>query len=808
MRKSGAARAIELRGVRVHNLKNLDLDIPLGKLVVLTGVSGSGKSSLAFDTLFLEGQRRYIESFSTSARRQLERIERPNADRIAHVPVAIAVRSDRFRGSRPDARSTVGTMAELLDALRLIFARLGKIYCPGCGRPIEMRSADDLVATVTELPEGARCQIIFATASPKPKADTVAAWLARGFSRAIWDGKTHDLSGKPKWPKSKTVWIVADRIVAGKASPARILESTEVAMREGEGQCELLTESQQSDPTLTAIDGRNWKRDHFSRKLACFDCHREFLLPDVRLFNHMAFGACPNCRGTGKSSAANAAPQSCPACEGTRLREEARIIKVADHSFADLTRLGPSSLLRSLSTIAARLRPEERTLIEFAQSELRQRLQSVCDLGLDYLTLDRAADSLSGGELRRLMLAALVGSRITGTLVVVDEPSDGLAPSEIENVTNALRQVQALHNSVIVVDHSPLVVRSADHVVELGPGAGPEGGALVSEGPPISVTDSSSLIAEVSRLPNTIDVTMKTFRLSNVHHRNLQGLDFEFPINKLCVVTGPSGAGKTSLITEVLYPIACRQRGISCNVASVGSGDLSGADGFVDVVLIDQLPLAKSARSNPATWLEVFDEIRQTFAMTSDAKQRGFTAQHFSFNSKAGGRCRSCDGTGVLKHDMQFLPDVTLTCPECHGTRYRKEILEVKYRNRTIADILAMSVSEAASFFRSQPRLQNRFRMLEQIGLDYLVLGQPSETLSGGESQRLKLASRLMMPNRGTCLIICDDPTSGLHPRDVGRLITCFRELLANGHSIILADNSPELLSAADHVTDVATITG
>ena len=806
---------MELRGVRVHNLNNLNLDIPLNQLVVLTGVSGSGKSSLAFDTLFLEGQRRYIESFSTAARRQLERIERPNADRVAHVPVAIAIRSDRFRGSRPDARSTVGSLGELLDGLRLIFARLGRIDCPGCGRRIESRSADDLVKAVAGLPEGTRCQIVF-DAITKPKTDVVSTWLARGFSRAIWNGTTHDLSSKPNWPTKCETWLVADRFVKGKTTDSRILESAEVALREGEGHCRLMTESPEANQETIIVDNRHWNFERFSRRLECFACQRTFLSPDVRLFNHSSSGACPDCHGTGKSSDGDQSSPPCRACDGTRLRPEALVVAIEGRSFADIARGNPLTVLNFLRELDQALLPTDRKLVEFAKADLEQRLSVVRDLGLDYLTLDRAADSLSGGEIRRLMLAALIGSRVTGTLVVVDEPSDGLAPAEVPAVIRALRRVQSLRNSVVVVDHSPLVVQAADYVIELGPGAGPAGGSIIYQGPPTEAEPSASHQGHSTQSEKTTSTewqrqsrdpantkSSKAIRLNDVEHHNLRGYAVEFPLNQLCVVTGPSGSGKTSLVTQVLYPAVCRQLGVACHVSPVGTGEISGAEDFVEVVLVDQSPLAKSSRSNPATWLDVFDEIRQTFATTSEAKQRGFTARHFSFNSSAGGRCRSCLGTGVLKHDMQFLPDLTLPCPECHGTRYRKEIIEVKYRNRTIADILAMSVSEAANFFRSQPRIQNRFRMLEQIGLDYLVLGQPSETLSGGESQRLKLASRLITPSRGHCLILCDEPTTGLHPSDVGRLVTCFRELIANGHTIILADNSPELLAAADFVVEL-----
>ena len=370
----------------------------------------------------------------------------------------------------------------------------------------------------------------------------------------------------------------------------------------------------------------------------------------------------------------------------------------------------------------------------------------------------------------------------------------------------ALRRVRDLRNSVIAVEHAPLVVAAADHVIELGPGAGPTGGNLVFQGSPLSIVPlaTPATVTPAMGSPGGQKTSKITeagiLSLKHVQHRNLQQVDVVFGVGTLNVVTGPSGSGKTSLVTHVLYPAVRQRLGLGCEISTVGTCSLTGGGEWVDAVLVDQSPLTRSSRSNPATWLEVFDEIRQTFAATIDARQRGFTAQHFSFNSSGGGRCRSCLGTGLLKQDLQFLPDIILVCSECHGTRYRREILEVKYRSRSIAEVLAMSVSEAALFFRSQPRLQLRFQMLKQIGLDYLVLGQPSETLSGGEAQRLKLTARLTAPSRGPCLILCDEPTTGLHPADVGRLISCFRELIANGHTVILADNSPELISAADWV--------
>jgi excinuclease ABC subunit A len=803
-----ATRQIELRGVRVHNLKSLDLDIPLGRFVVLSGVSGSGKSSLAFDTLFAEGQRRYIESFSIAARQHLERIERPDADRIAHVPPAIAIRSDQVRRNRIDGRSTVATVADLLDGLRLLYARAGQIICPGCQSEIRSHSTTDVVQAISELPAGTRCQIGFAvpaitdSESSLEAPNPVASWLARGFSRAIWDGVTVDLNSKPAWPASGDIWLVVDRIVAGKTSSDRLLESATVALREGGGRCVLFTESgDNADADTRPIDARLWSVKPFDRRLVCPRCRLEFLPLEPRLLSHLSSGACQTCKGSGEGGAGDQEGVTCQVCAGTRFRAEARAVLIAGHSISDLLHQNSRSVIAWVRGLRKLLSAGQKQTIERMLRDLEQRLQAVCDLGLDYLPLDRTAGTLSGGETRRLMLAAVIGSQVTGMLVVVDEPSAGLAETELPQVIAALRRVRDLRNSVIAVEHAPLVVAAADHVIELGPGAGPAGGNLVYQGSPLSITPAATPATASPGGQKREKITeAKNLSLKNVQHRNLQQVDVVFGVGKLNVVTGPSGGGKTSLVTHVIYPAVRQRLGLSCEISTVGTCSLTGGSEWVDAVLVDQSPLTRSSRSNPATWLEVFDEIRQTFAATIDARQRGFTAQQFSFNSSRGGRCRSCLGTGLLKQDLQFLPDIILVCSECHGTRYRREILEVKYRSRSIAEVLAMSVSDAALFFRSQPRLQLRFQMLKQIGLDYLVLGQPSETLSGGEAQRLKLTARLTAPSRGPCLILCDEPTTGLHPADVGRLISCFRELIANGHTVILADNSPELISAADWV--------
>ena len=802
---STSNRCIELRGVRVHNLKGIDLDIPLGKLVVLSGVSGSGKSSLAFDTLFAEGQRRYIESFSASARQYLERVERPNADRIVHVPPAIAIRTDSGH-QRALSRTTVAALAEIDEGLRRLFVRIGRVICPDCQIEVRSHSAEDVARAARELADGTRFQLCF-PADESGTSSGLSAWHARGFSRAIVGEQSRSIEELPADLSSDDVWLVADRLVAGKATPERLADSAETAFREGAGRCLLLVEG---DGSLTGetrtIDGRAWQVLRFNRRWECGACRREFLPPDSQLFVADSGGGCEACRG----QAGGGRGTACPVCLDTRLRPEALAVRVGGDTLAELVSLPVHDAAAKLSDIEIRLTERELSLTQLIRDDIGQRLRIACDLGLGHLKLNRNAGTLSGGEARRLMLAAVLGSRVTGTLCVIDEPSAGLHPSEMPLLIRAIRRLMELRNSVIVVEHAPEIVLAADHVIDLGPGAGPLGGNIVFEGSAheLSVVESSvtGRVLRERESPSRESCAKRApsdwLTLTNVRHRNLNVLTVRIPLGVLCVVSGQGGCGKTSLVVETLYPALCERLGQTCAVTTRGQYDsLAGGESLVEAALIDQSPLTRSSRSNAATWIEVFDEIREVFALTGEAKQKGFGPQHFSFNAAAGGRCRACRGTGVLRHDMQFLPDVSLTCPECQGTRYRREILEVKYRGRTIADVLAMSAIEAATFFRNHPKLQGRLHMLKQIGLDYLVLGQPTDTLSGGEAQRLKLASRLTT-SRGPTLIVCDEPTVGLHPADVSRLIACFNELLAIGHSLLLIDNSRELREVADHVIE------
>ncbi|MFO1042320.1 MAG: ATP-binding cassette domain-containing protein [Planctomycetaceae bacterium] len=810
---SRSLRQIELRGVRVNNLRGIDLDLPLGQFVVLSGVSGAGKSSLAFDTIFAEGQRRYIESFSSSARQYLERIERPNADRIAHVPPAIGIRTDSaLRKSL--GRATVASLAEVDSGLKRLFARIGRVVCPDCQCHVQAHAPIDVARTVATLAEGTRFQICF---SPANNENLDAhAWLTRGFTRVIDDSRSLVLSDFPVGKALSDSWIVVDRLVAGKASTDRIIESSEVALNEGNGRCVLFAESGGLDDpdshgkAEVLIDDHMWTQLRFSRHWDCPSCRRQFYPPEIRLFEPEFQGGCPVCR----DPESQLTGLDCATCRGTRLFPAALAVRIGNTNLADILEQTATRTSELLSTLANALSDESLRESALVRQELTRRIQSIINIGLGHLRLLRGTATLSGGQIRRLILAAAIGSRITGTLCLIDEPSAGLHRTELPLVVGAVRKLVDLRNSVIVVDHSPAIIQAADYVVDLGPGAGPAGGSIVFAGQPSQLASikESATGQELAKPggPNTPARTPRVFPgwmvLEQVNHRNLKNVNVKIPLGGLCVVTGPGGAGKSTLVMEVLIPaLSDVLAGTTDSKSLRRMASFQGGESLSDVAVIDRSPLTRSSRSNAATWIEAFDEIREIFGSTAEAKLRGFGVHHFSFNAAQGGRCRACHGTGILRHDMQFLPDVTLTCPECHGTRFRREILDVKYRGKSIADVLAMSASEALAFFRNHPRLQARLQMLKQIGLEYLVLGQPTDSLSGGEAQRLKLAARLTT-SRGPTLIACDEPSAGLHPADVARLIGCFEELLGIGHSIVVIDNSVELLAAADHVIELPSL--
>jgi excinuclease ABC subunit A len=888
------ARTIRLRGVRVHNLKGIDLDLPLDRLVVLTGVSGSGKSSLAFDTLYAEGQRRYIETFSAYTRQFLEKLDKPDADRIEGIPPAIAVAQ---QGGKRSSRSTVGTVTEVHDYLGLLFARVGKVVCRSCGQVVEPASPATVSEAIDALPEQTRYQIAFPI-EVRPESDRAAlanALREDGFVRVSVGGQTVSLeSGELALPGEGTLDVVVDRLVRGSDPPERRLDSIETAFSKGLGRCRVLTDAE----ALTFYQG--WR---------CGRCGIDYPEPDPRLFRYNSpMGACTTCEGFGRvidldldrivpdpskslrdgaivpwttpayrgmfQELLDQAPElgiptdvpfkrltaeqrriivegapgrgftglrgffrwlekksykmhvrvflsrwrsykTCPDCQGARLRPEALAVQLGGRDIAAVSALKireARAFLRGLSPLA-----ETNPVVRRLLAQALARLDYLERIGLDYLTLDRPARSLSGGEARRVALTTALGSGLVNTLYVLDEPSIGLHPHDVGRLISILEALRDAGNSMVVVEHDPAIIRSADLLVDIGPGAGEAGGNILYVGPPeqiASATGSATADFLTGRRRVVVPERRRErkkgqLRLTGARGHNLKNIDVSFPLGVLCVVTGVSGSGKSTLVEETLYP-ALRRRLGGESLPAAPFTEITGTGEIDEVVLVDQTPIGRSGRSNPVTYLKAFDEIRKTFAATHEAKLRNYGPSQFSFNVE-GGRCNACEGNGFLTIDMQFLADVLIRCPECRGRRYRPETLEITYRGRNIAEVLDLTVREAFVFFRHRPKVQARLRPLLDVGLDYLRLGQPASTLSGGEAQRLKLASYLatspgamtLSANKAKNLFLLDEPTTGLHPADTLKLLDAFTSLLDLGHSLIVIEHSPEIMLCADWIIDL-----
>jgi excinuclease ABC subunit A len=791
----GSPKAIALRGVRVHNLQNIDVDFPLQKLSVATGLSGSGKSSLLFDTLYAEAQRRYLQSFSAATRQWLDRLEQP--DRIENVPPAIAV-GQRFSARGP--RATVGTLTEIIEYLRLLYARAGTVYCLQCGQEVKAATTTDVVRAIEEIAADTRFSIGYPS---RPQAgEAVADWAAalceEGLLRVKIDGRLFRLDGEPLPPitDATRLWVLVDRLQAGRLAGERLIDSLETAFARGDGQLVLLLDN---DERI------------YDQRLICPRCRIPYPSLEARLFSfNDPLGACPSCQGTGMvRSGKRGDEQPCPTCHGTRLSELAGMARIGGRAIAELSSLSMTRLAGLLATaeLPQRNRPAGRLLLE----QLRTRLGFVLEVELGYLTLDRPAGTLSVGESQRLRLTTALGSNLVNALYVLDEPTIGLHPRDTETLLAVLRRLRDAGNTLVVAEHHASIIAASDHVVDLGPGAGEEGGRVLYQGPPAGLANcAASLTGAYLSGRSRIAVPARRRPLSHgslhlvgarTHH--LQDVSVEFPLGVLCVVTGVSGAGKSTLVQETLYPLLCRRKHKKEPVAAVlPETDVHGAGQLGDVVLMDQTPLARTARSNAATYIKVFDDIRAVFADTTEARVRNFSAGDFSFN-QPGGRCETCQGQGTLTVDMQFLADVTVTCPDCQGRRYRRELLNVKVRNLSIAEVLDLTVREAFRFFRAHSSIERRLKWLLDVGLDYLRLGQPANTLAGGECQRLKLAGHLSASRKPRCLFLLDEPAAGLHPADVLRLLDCFDRLLQTGHFLIVVEHNLDVIKCADHVIDL-----
>lgn len=926
---AGTPDAIRLRGVRVHNLRDINVDIPRHQLVVLCGVSGSGKTSLALDTLYAEGQRRYIESFSAYTRQFLQRLDKPDCESIDGLPPAIAVtRSTGFRGNR----TTVATTTEIADYLRLLYARIASLHCYRCGATIARHSPDSLATMLQRLPQGTRCMVAFPIEfSGRVDANDTLAWLQQqGFLRVRIGAQTFHLaeSERPALaaaiaPRKTThAAVIVDRLTIGDDT-ARLMDSLETAFAEGEGRVVLSIDATAApavsphdltlpdnfatpghrDSCLQEIDGKLWIDLTLSRSRSCNRCQIDYPDAEPRLFNfNQPLGACTQCEGFGdvmqndmalivpdanKSIAEGAiapwntpsfrheldellaiAPKHklrtdvpfsqltpvelalieqgspeddfgglrgffawlerkkykmhvrvflsrwrsyyrCPDCQGQRLRPEVLAYKLAGHSFADFLAFSvdyASTFINSLN-----LDSQQTTIASDILKQLRNRLGFLKTVGLGHLQLDRPLRTLSGGESQRVALTSTLGSNLVNMLYVLDEPTAGLHPHDVERLSDAILALRDRGNTVVCVEHEEAILRRADHLIEIGPGAGTQGGRVVFSGSlatmqqtPQSLTGDflAGRRGQLDAKPQRRKPRGRIDLLGATGH-NLQIERVSFPLGLLCLITGVSGSGKSSLVTQTLYgAILKRKRKDKIPVDTLPYVDCIGDGQIDDVVLIDQSPISRSPRSNPVTFLKAFDPIRELFADTVDARTRGMSSGHFSFNSELG-RCEVCEGDGVQTIDMQFLADVSMQCPACKGTRYRPEILQIRYRDRSIADVLEMTVRQGMAFFRGQEKVIKKLQCLIDVGLDYVGLGQAATTLSSGEAQRLKLAAFLASASRRRNLFILDEPTTGLHFADIMQLVECFNALIDAGHSLLVIEHNVQLMRAADYIIDL-----
>lgn len=896
---------IRVFGARENNLKNVNLEIPRNKFVVFTGLSGSGKSSLAFDTIFAEGQRRYMESLSSYARQFLGQMQKPDVDQIDGLSPSIAI-DQKTTSSNP--RSTVGTVTEIYDYFRLLFAHIGVPYCPNCHTPIKPSTVDSIAKQALSASEGAKIMVIAPAVRGKKGefSKLFESFKKSGFMRAKVDGEVLSLDDEIKLDKKKKhdISVVVDRLIKRDDIKSRLIESIETALKFSDG--------------LVIID-TDGKEKLYSTKHACSTCGFSFSEVSPRLLSfNTPFGACPECSGIGyklvvdenlvvkhpelslndgaisvsgwtdggfskmyfralsnkygfslntpykdlpkeikdiilygthgeevdleyssdrftgayKSDFEGIIPnlerryqkassdfikqdierymvhKPCDLCHGRRLSKEALSIYIADKNIADVTDMSVTKIVEWLD--ALKLSEKETKISESIIKEIRARLKFLSDVGLEYLTLSRSSGTLSGGEAQRIRLASQIGSALVGVLYVLDEPSIGLHPRDTHKLIKTLTKLRDLGNSVIVVEHDEDTIRSADYIVDVGPKAGVHGGEIVAQGTLEDIIASERSITgkylsgekrievpKKRRKPNGKFIEIKG---ASVH--NLKNIDVKFPLGLLNVVTGVSGSGKSSLVNEILYPVLATKLNGATKIDAGTHKELLGYENLDKVVVIDQSPIGRTPRSNPATYTGVFTPIRELFASTLDAKAKGYTASRFSFNVK-GGRCEACGGDGLHKIEMHFLPDVYVTCEECHGKRYNSETLEVKYKGKSINDVLEMTVEDALKLFENIPTIKNKLQTLYDVGLGYIKLGQSATTLSGGEAQRVKLGTELSKRATGKTMYILDEPTTGLSTYDVHKLVKILNRLVDSGNTVVVIEHNTDIMKIADNIIDL-----
>lgn len=875
---------IEIIGARSHNLKNISCRIPRGKITVITGVSGSGKSTLAFDTLFAEGQRRYIESLSTYARQFLEKMDRPDVEAIHGIPPAIAIEQ---KNTVKNARSTVGTVSEIYDYLRLLFAKIGEVFCPHC----QIKVSGDTVETVSDAILSQYPQKKVSILSPVSlakgeKAEVrIKELIQNGYYRIWEDGAVLDLTALPSssLQNRRQIFLLIDRLSSEEKNRSRLTEAIEKGFLPGDGRLEVLVE-----------DGE--KRTYYS-SYSCNHCGRTFSEPAPLLFSfNSPVGACPTCQGFGRVIGIDwkkviPDPQKtlkekpfapwntpayedlyeylwkacrrhrisiqkpfdelephqkeillngkgefiglkgffdwmegkrykvhyrvflskyraytpCPACHESRLKEEALYVRLAGKHICQLSEMPVSKLQKFFKSIP--LKDFQRQVAERLLKEINDRLGFMVDVGLGYLSLSRQTRTLSSGEYQRITLARALGSSLTDTLYVLDEPSIGLHARDTDRLLRALFHLRNRGNTIVVVEHDPGMIRAADSIIDLGPGAGREGGHVIFEGDLESLIKKEDSITARYLRDGIPFLPIKSPRtpagwvtIRNARQHNLKGIDVRIPLNSMVCITGVSGAGKTTLVHHILY--AGTKRNTNSEFERGSFDSIEGLDQIDDLILVNQSPIGKSLRSNAATYIKVFGDIRDLFARTREAKRNGFKPRHFSFNT-VGGRCETCQGAGLQVLDMQFLEDVIITCEACDGKRFRPEVLKIRYQDLNISEVLNMTVEEALTFFKGHQKIIVKLQILKEVGLGYLTLGQSTNTLSGGESQRLKLAQHIGQVHPGRDLFIFDEPTTGLHMADIELLLKTFEKLLSNGHSLVVIEHNLDMIRCADYIIDL-----